>query len=203
MAVVDDQGWERVLADAAERPELHTGWIRGLANNSGASAAVLRRIVTVEDRFAYPGIWLTTIRVSPETFAELATHPDVAVRRALAKNEYADVEVLAMLAADAEPGARFLALLTANDRGLRFPEPLLARLLLDEAAPRIRAEARLQMSRLAASSAPALSEAESAPASALPKAPEPPLAEAAVVSLVTSPDRAVRADAAWDPRVFA
>jgi len=196
---VDHEGWEHVLADVAERPELHESWIRGLAQNSAASAAVIRRIVSVQDRLAYPRIWLTMITVSTEVFAELATHPDVEVRRAVAENERADIETLAMLAADSEPRVRLVAVVMANDRGLTFPAPLVGRLQADGASQRIRSEAQRQVSRLPAASASASTESVSVPT--LPKPPvlELPLAEAEL--LITSSDPSVRADAAWNPQV--
>lgn len=124
---MDHDGWGRVLADAAGRPDLHEHWIQGLANNPAASASVIRRLITAQDRLAYPRIWLTWIDVSPETFEELAAHPDVDVRRAVAENTHTCIETLAMLAADAEPRVRLIALVTANDRGLTLPASLLFR----------------------------------------------------------------------------
>ncbi|HEV2638675.1 MAG TPA: hypothetical protein VGX23_26240 [Actinocrinis sp.] len=144
---MDHPGWERVRTDAAERPESHESWIRGLAQNSAASAAVLRRVITVQDRLAYPDIWLTMIDVSAQTFAELAAHPDAGIRRRIAQNEHADIGTLTLLAADPEPRVRLVAVVMANDRGLTFGAPLVARFQADEDSQRIRSEARTQASR--------------------------------------------------------
>jgi hypothetical protein len=198
MGVVDLEGWERVLAEAVGRPELHAPWIQGLAQNAAASAGVLRRIITVQDRLPYPRIWLTLIDVAAETFAELAADPSVDVRRSIAENEHVDVETLAVLADDPETRVRFIAVTMANDRGLTLPAPLVARLEADEASRHIRAEARTQASRLAAASTPTQPKPVTQP---VPHDPELPLSPAHAGALITSPDPAVRSRAAWDPRV--
>ena len=81
---MEHEGWDRVLAAAAEHPELRERWVQGLADNSAAPAAVLRRIITVQDRLTYPQAWLTWINVGAQTLSELAADPDVDVRRAVA-----------------------------------------------------------------------------------------------------------------------
>ncbi|MHA6759671.1 hypothetical protein [Streptacidiphilus sp. PAMC 29251] len=192
---MDHEGWERVLVEAAGRPELHEHWVQGLANNSAASAAVLRRIITVQDRLTYPRLWLTWINVAAETIAELAAHPDIQVRGAIAENEHADVETLAALAADPEPRVRLIAVVMANDRGLTLPAPLVARLLVDDAKQSIRDEAGTQASRLGAASP---TEAELAPS---PEPPAPELSRTEAEMLITSPDPETRSRAAWDSRV--
>lgn len=195
---MDYEEWERVLTDAAERPELHARWVQGLAHNPGASAGVIRRIITVQDGLTYPGTWLTMIEVSPETFAELATHPDAGVRRAVGENDHVDIEALAILAADATPRVRLVAVVMANDRGLTFPAALVAQ-LQNDASDRIRSEAQHQAVRLAEASAPASRGAGPVAPPLKPRAPELPTAEAE--SLIASPDSSIRAGAAWNPRV--
>jgi hypothetical protein len=196
---VDREGWEPVLASAAGRPELHVSWIQGLSQNTAASAAVIRRIITVQDRLAYPGIWLTLVDFPAQTLAELAAHPDPRIRRAVSENRHTDIETLAVLAADPEPRVRLVAVVMANDRGLTLPAHLVARLLTDDANPRIRSEAQCQKTRLAAASAPASPKPEPTPPPPEPPAPQLPIAEAE--SLLASPDPTVRADAVWNPRV--
>lgn len=197
---MDHEGWQRVLTEAAGRPKLHEGWVQGLAHNSAASAAVLRRIITVQDRLTYHRIWLTLINVAAETFAELAAHPDIDIRRAIAQNEHIDVETLAALAADPEPRVRFIAVVMANDRGLTLPAPLVARLQAHDASHRVRAEAQTQVSRHGATSpaVPSPAKADSAPP---PEPPAPELSRTEAEMLITSPDRDVRSRAAWDPRI--
>jgi hypothetical protein len=196
--IVDDEGWARVLVEAAGHPELHDRWIRGLAYNKAASTAVIRRIIPVRDRLPYPTLWLTDLDASAETFADLARHPDVEVRADIAENTNTDAESLAVLAGDASPRVRRIAVIMASDRGLTFRAHLVRQLLADP-DPKVQSCARSLESRLrGAASTPA----EPAPATEVPvPATEPDLPTAEAAALVASPDRGVRAEAAWNPRV--
>jgi hypothetical protein len=112
---VDHELWKRAQAAAAEHPELQVGWVQGLAYNKAAPASVIRRIIGVRDRLAFPTLWLTQAELSAEVLADIATHPEGKVRRQVAENPGTDVETLAKLAADPEPGVRLVALAIPPD----------------------------------------------------------------------------------------
>jgi len=166
--------WDDVVARLADRKDLHDAWLNGLAYNPAATGAVLRRIITVDERLTHAGFWLELHELTPEASAALARHPNPKVRLQLTQNPSLSLEALAILGKDPHQLIRTLAVESAwrRDRELHrvlAPE-LHGRAPTDDATP------------------------ETPPSHA-------PLTRAEAQTLVASPDRLVRAHAAWDERV--
>jgi hypothetical protein len=166
--------WDSALAQLAARGELHGAWLNGLAYNPAASGPVLQRILTANERLDYSGFWLEIRELTAEAGAVLVRHPDRKVRFQLTQNPSLSLDALAVLGKDPDRVVKMLALESIQRR-----DPELHRVLAPEShGPNATGDA-------APSSLPART----------------PLTETEALALVTSPDRLVRAHAAWDERV--
>ncbi|MFF5970101.1 hypothetical protein ACFY7C_01100 [Streptomyces sp. NPDC012769] len=123
---VTDAARADALRLLGEDTALHEEWIAGLAVNSAAPEAVLKRVFTV-DPFPEPGYWLTYHPLPPAVARVAVTHPDTRVRRILAENPHLPPDALATLAEDPDERVRRVAVVTACDNGLELPTESIVR----------------------------------------------------------------------------
>ncbi|MFC9941441.1 hypothetical protein [Streptomyces pratensis] len=109
---------------------LHEHWIAGLAMNSAAPDGVLRRVFTV-DPLPDARHLLAYRKLSPGAVRAAAAHPDPWVRRILAENPHLPPAALAVLAEDADPRVRRIAVMTACEYEVALPAELTLRLATD------------------------------------------------------------------------
>ncbi|MBL1104529.1 hypothetical protein JK361_07950 [Streptomyces sp. 5-8] len=113
-------------------PAVHAEWIAGIAVNRAAPDAVLRRVFTVDP--LPDTAWLAYRQLSPAAAKAAVAHPDPRVRRTLAENPYLPPDALAVLAEDADPGVRRVALVMACEYQVELPTEVAVRLAADEEA---------------------------------------------------------------------
>lgn len=167
------ENWNDVVAALADRTELHEAWLNGLSYNPSATGSVLRRIITVNDRLNSSS-WLEQRELSEESSAVLVRHADRTIRVELTQNPSLSLDALATLGRDPDRIVRELAVESAWHRDRDLHRALVPEYYAADPADKVTPE---------------------------PPPSGAPLTRAEAQALVTSPDRLVRAHAAWNDRV--
>lgn len=89
--------WDSTLTRLADRSELHSVWLNGLAYNPAAPGPVLQRILTANERLDHCTFWLEIRELTTEAGAVLVRHPNRKVRLQLTQNPSLGLDALVVL----------------------------------------------------------------------------------------------------------
>ncbi|WP_424709760.1 PE-PGRS family protein [Kitasatospora acidiphila] len=134
--------WDRVLQRRPASARLREQWREGLARNAAMPAAVLLRLLDVEESERFPASWLIHRDLDDQVVEAWLSHPEWRVRKALAERWKLTAEQRARLFEDPDPHHRWIFMTCAVDYRMALTEATYDQLAGDPSA-RVRAELAL------------------------------------------------------------